>query len=188
VRGASYNAAGQNQEGASTMRRLLIACLLGLACLLADGGAVRAQQLRFPGTGDHFFIVNVQPGWVTNEDKVNGGLQVLPKERWGAIYLALANEPRLAGKPLLELARGISQSAKITLSSREEAASISGKPGRAFYGTMINANGTELAARIVIIPVATVVFATATTLTTKSLTPAQQGSLDQAFNAIELNK
>jgi hypothetical protein len=170
------------------MHRLLIACLLSLTCLFADSRAVRAEPLRFPATGDHFFIVNVLPGWMTHEDRVNDGLQVLPKERWGAIYLALAAAPALAGKPLLELARGISQSAKITLSQREEPASISGRPGRAFYGTMLVPSGNELAAKIVIIPLATDVFATATTLAAKGLTQAHQRSLDQAFKGIELNK
>ena len=143
------------------MHRLLIACLLGLACLLADGRGAQAQPvqaqaepLRYPATGEHHFIVNLLPGWVTQEDKVNGGLQVMPKERWGAIYLALATEPRMVGKPLVELARGISQSAKITLSGQEEAASISGRPGRAFYGVLVTAKGNELAARIVIVPLA----------------------------------
>jgi hypothetical protein len=177
------------------MHRLLIACLLGLACLLADGQAVQAQvaqtqaePLRYPATGEHHFIVNLLPGWVTNEDKVNGGLQVLPKERWGAIYLALATEPALVGKPLLELARGISKSAKITLSGREEPASISGSTGRAFYGVLVTGKGNELDAKIVIVSPATGVFATATTLAAKGLTQAQQQSLEQAFKAIAVSK
>jgi hypothetical protein len=182
------------------MHRLLIACLLGLACLLADGQAAQAQvaqaqttqaqaePLRYPATGEHHFIVNLLPGWVTHEDKVNNGLQVMPKERWGAIYLALATEPAMAGKPLLELARGISQSAKITLSGQEEPANISGRPGRAFYGVLVTGTGNELASKIVIIPLPANVFATATTLAAKGLTQAQQQSLDQAFKAIALNK
>jgi hypothetical protein len=171
------------------MQRYLTAAFLVLACLLTDGRPAASQTpMRFPADGPHAFLITVPPDWTSNEDRKHNGMQMFPKGRWGGIFLSIATDARLAGRPLLELALSISKAANIKHSGKEEPAAISGRPGTAYYGVLTNASGLELDSRIVIVPLTPDTVATLTTLAPRSMTPAQQQSLDQAVGGIALSK
>src|SRR5262245_34297717 len=171
------------------MQRYLTAAFLVLACLLIDGRPATSQSpMRFPASGPHAFLITVQPGWTTNEDRKHNGMQLFPDGRWGAIFLSIATDPAFAGRPLLDLALEISKAANVKRSGKEEPAAISGKPGTAFYGVMTNQKGTALDTRLVIVPLTSDTWATLTTIALQSLTPAQQQSLSEAIASIALSK
>lgn len=172
-----------------SMPRTLTAAFLILACLVtASGPATSQTAMRFPADGPHAFLITVQPDWTSNEDRKHNGMQLFPKERWGGIFLSIAVDSAYSGRPLLDLALEISKAANIKHSGKEEPTAISGKPGTAFFGVMTNATGTELDTKIMIVPLAADAWATLTTIGLRSLTPAQQESLNRQVNSIALSK
>lgn len=168
------------------MRRQLAAAFFSM--LLALTGAASAQPLRFPASGPFAFVINLPPSWTSNEDKVNNGLQLFPDQRWGGIFLSMAQDAAYAGRPLRDLALAISKAAGIKDAGRDEPAAISGFQGTAYYGAMQNNSGVNLDTRLVIIPLATDYWATMTLITQKPLNPSQQQSLSQAVSAISLTR
>jgi len=170
------------------MQRTLTAAFLVLACLLTDGRpAVSQSPMRFPATGPHAFLITVQPGWTSSEDRANNGMRLFADGRWGGISLSIVTDPNNPGRPLLGLAQEISEAANVKLSGKEEPAAISGKPGTAFYGIMTIKDNT-LDTRILIVPVASDTWASLSTITKGSLTPAQQQSLSRAVSNIALTQ
>src|SRR5262245_58151922 len=170
------------------MQRTLNAAFLALACLLTDGRpAVSQSPMRFPATGPHAFLITVQPGWTSSEDRANNGMRLFADGRWGGISLSIVTDPNNPGRPLLGLAQEISEAANVKLSGKEEQAAISGKPGTAFDGNMTIKDNT-LHTRISIVPVASDTWASLSTITKGSLTPAQQQSLSRAVSNIALTQ
>jgi hypothetical protein len=171
------------------MRRYLTAAFLILACLLADGRPAASQTpIRFPASGPHAFLVMVQPDWTSNEDRKHNGMQLFANGKWAGIFLSITSDRSFAGRPLLDFALEINKAGNIKHTGKEEPAAISGRPGTAFYGAMTNAKGAALYTRLVIVPLASDTWATLTTITPQSLSPAQQQSLDKAVSGIVLAK
>jgi len=165
------------------MRRHVVALFFVLGCLVA--GAAQAEQIRFPKTGANAFVINLVPGWVTHEDQYNG-IQVLAPDRRTLLYLSIVLDENYKDKPIMDLALAIGKPSNITSFSRQEATSISGKPGQAFYGQMKNAKGTVLDVKMVIIPLGPALWATETQLTSQRLSSAQTAAFNQAVRGVTL--
>jgi hypothetical protein len=168
------------------MRRHAVALFFILGCLLAGSLSIQAAEVRFPKTGPNAFVINVLSGWETKEDQFNG-LQLLPKDRWAAVYLSMALDKEYAGRPLKDLALAIGKPSNITEFPKQEPTTLSGKKGEAFYGLMKNDKGLLLDVKMIIIPLGSDLWATETILTAKGLSDAQRKSLDQAVRGVKLS-
>ncbi len=165
------------------MRRHLVALFFILICVAA--GSAQAEQVRFPKTGPNAFLINLAPGWVTHEDQYNG-IQVLAPDRRTLLYLSIVLDENYKDKPMMDLALAIGKPSNITQFPKHEPATVSGKPGQAFYGQMKNASGTVLDVKMVIIPLGPALWATETILSSQGLDAAQMNALKQAVSGVTL--
>jgi hypothetical protein len=169
------------------MIRRVAALVFAVYCLFAGSIPVQAEVVRFPKTGAPAFLVDVMSGWGTQEDKF-GGLQVFPNDHASAIYLSMTRDPQYSGHPLKDVATAIADAAGIKAFIRQEPATLSGMSGEAFYAVMKNDRGVELDMKMVVVMMASDLWAVEMTMLPKNVAAAARTQNSQMIGRITVSK
>jgi hypothetical protein len=165
------------------MLRHVTALVLALCCLPA--AAAQAEVVRFPKATAPAFLLDLPAHWLTQEDQY-GGLQVFPADHATAIYLSMTRDPQYADHPIKDVATAIATAAGIKELVRQEPATLSGRPGEAFYGAMKNKDGSDLDVKMVLVAMESDLWAVEMAMVPKSVPAAARARHNQMIDRITI--
>ena len=168
------------------MRRRIIAALAGFMVALTCGWPARADEVRYPPSGDFQFVVNAAPGWTSSSD--DNGLKLSPPEAFGVVLLSVKRDLTFPMRTVPEMAKAMGEAAGIGSFDKQEPVKAAGRDAQAFYGHLTNANGLTLDVKIVFFSLEQTMWATETVMTRQGLQDYEQRSLDQTLSGVSLVK